>query len=383
MTLTQRLEESVGYRRFLAQYQDLAHSSDSQRSTVPVDLITPDTPGSVNHLQTLHAAVAAVAYAEADRPYDKRNRFHVSRLCKIESLQRPERRPAEGQVVDGASVGVGEGDTVEKATQVMPGVLLRPDNEPTIRRVNKTMAGTTEEKMALSNTGVPHAQPRTNGVKLTNGVLPSNGVEADREPSDGVQDQANPINGVERLLDGQLPPELEHVTIGCLSLSSLLSRLAQDTINDLSDTIDRMSDIKFVQASGSSAFSGSQMNGIGGGDRADANVQKKELLLQFGLRRRHQFVKALVVSQWSRQTEQVGKCIDLLRWMENRTGRETLEKKDFLHGALWWVGQLKVVVEHTKMRNPDLKTALETLSLGKASWLTDVRQFLERGGFAN
>ena len=257
------------------------------------------------------------------------------------------------------------GTKVEGASQVMPGVLIRPENNPKIVSTSKVTTVGCEEKMSASNHQGLLAQPLTNGVQLTNGDNGlSNGIHPNGIPLDTPESPSRPPNGVEHLLDGQLPPEIEHITYGYISFSSLISRLAQDAFNGLTDLINDMSGREPVQSDSRPSRPGSQSNGNSDGDPLDSNAQKKLRMLEFVEQRRTQFIKALVLSQWSRQAEQVGKCIDLKVWLD--TQRRTY------NDAVGWVGELKRVVEHSKMPNPDLKTALEALSLGKASWLPDV-----------
>ena len=266
------------------------------------------------------------------------------------------------------SVDATEGGTVERTPKVMPGVLIRSEDNLKIVKASKTAIGERQENMETSDPQRSQVQTLTNGVQLTNGDkgLP-NGTHASGIPAELIDGQSKPMKGVENLLDGQLPPEIEHITYGYIPLSSLITRLAQETFNGLTDVINDMSEIGPSQSNVSSGFPGAQVNGNSAGDSSESNVQKKQRMLEFAQERRQQFVKALVLSQWSRQAEQVGKCIDLKVWLDAQ--RRTY------NDAVGWVGELKRVVETTKMPNPDLHTALEALSLGKASWLPDVRLF--------
>lgn len=165
----------------------------------------------------------------------------------------------------------------------------------------------------------------------------------------------------------QVPPEIGHVTFGFLSLSTLITRLVQETFNGLTDLINEMSDLQVLQPGGKPSFSQSdlQVNGNKAVNNSHVNNSKKMLMLTFAQERRAQFIKVLVLSKWSRQAEEISKVIDLNFWLE--------EQKQLYANATWWMGELKRILGPIKMPNPDLKTALEVLSLGKALRLPDVR----------
>jgi len=272
----------------------------------------------------------------------------------------------EGQVVEVASVDVAQGGTVEKPLQVMPGVLLQTQDNPKIVKATKYAKEEREKKMAISSAQVSPPQALTNGVQLTNGgSTPPNGTYVNGMSADPIESKPQLANGIENLINGQLPPEIEHITFGYIPLSRLISRLAQETFNNLTDVINEISTTGASEAASNSGFPSNQINGNRVVDSRNSDILKRQRMLEWAQQRRDDFIKILVLSQWSRQAEQVGKCIDLNVWLG--TQRRTY------NDAVAWVGEFKRVVEHTKLPNPDLKTALEALSLGKASWLPDVR----------
>jgi len=283
----------------------------------------------------------------------------------------------EGQEVEVAGVDVAQGGTVEKPLQVMPGVLLQTQDNPKIVKATKNAKDEREKKMAI-NAQVSPPQAFTNGVQLTNGgsTFP-NGTYVNGMPADPIESKPQLANGIENLINGQLPPEIEHITYGYIPLSRLISRLAQETFNNLTDVIDEISTTGAAEATNNSGFPSNQINGNRGVDSRNSDILKRQRMLEWAQQRRDDFIKILVLSQWSRQAEQVGKCIDLNVWLG--TQRRTY------NDAVAWVGEFKRVVEHTKLPNPDLKTALEALSLGKASWLPDVRhrRSMTERGFAD
>lgn len=205
----------------------------------------------------------------------------------------------------------------------------------------------------------------TNGVAQVNGSSASrNGVHTNGKSAspDGVapapSDSANPFH--------QLPPEIEHITFGYLPLSKLITRLVQESFNDLAQVVNDMSAMHISQQpqQSNSTYLQNHVNGTVAGTASQANVQKKLRLLNFAQDRRAQFIKLLVLSQWSRQAADVSKAIDLKVWLDRQKG--------LYDDAAGWMGELKRNLGPAKMPNPDLKTSLEVLSTGKASWLPDV-----------
>lgn len=272
----------------------------------------------------------------------------------------------EGPEVEAAGVDVAQGGTEEKHRQEMPGVLLQTQHNLKIVKATKSPKEEREKKMAIPGAEVSKPQALPNGVRPTNGgdALP-NGTYVNGISADPIENKPQLANGIENLINGQLPPEIEHITYGYIPLSRLISRLAQETFNNLTDVIDEISTPGASEAASHSGFSSNQINGNRVVDSRNSDILKRQRMLEWAQQRRDDFIKILVLSQWSRQAEQVGKCIDLNVWLG--TQRRTY------NDAVAWVGEFKRVVEHTKLPNPDLKTALEALSLGKASWLPDVR----------
>ncbi|KAI9673947.1 MAG: mediator complex subunit [Caeruleum heppii] len=167
--------------------------------------------------------------------------------------------------------------------------------------------------------------------------------------------------------EGKLLPELEHVSQGYQSLPQLCARVAQETCNDLGNAITAMAEMS--SAPGPPHLISNQVNGtvnvgVNGSSSASTSATKKARLMEVVQHRRAQFIKLLVMAQWSRQTKDVGKVIDIYNFLlERRVAHEHAENTLF---------QLKLDLNRAKVPNPDLKTALEVLSTGKASWLPDL-----------
>src|SRR5947208_17018025 len=70
-----------------------------------------------------------------------------------------------------------------------------------------------------------------------------------------------------------------------------------------------------------------------GANSSPVNIQKKMKLLSFAKHRREQFIKVLVLTQWSRQAVDVGKVIDLKVWLDGQAR--------LYNDAGYWLGELK------------------------------------------
>lgn len=203
-----------------------------------------------------------------------------------------------------------------------------------------------------------------NGTKLVNG-----GQDIDNNYINGFKASIpdSPPNNATGELGDQSLPEIEHITFGFLSLSTLITRLVQETFNGLTDVINELSDLQVSQSSMNLPYNQaySQTNGNLPLNNSHVNVQKKLRILNFAQDYRAQFIKILVLSNWSRQAKEISKVIDLKIWLDGQ--------KRLFEDATWWMGELKRTLGPRKMPNPDIKTALEALSLGKATWLPDVK----------
>ncbi|SLM35989.1 Mediator complex, subunit Med14 [Lasallia pustulata] len=248
----------------------------------------------------------------------------------------------------------------------MPGVLRRDEddrNRPRYDdRADLVQIGSTSWNGKKEST----VEEQANGALYANGMDHTrngtflNGVPATAAPSTG--DPLSVLNS----LSGQLPPEIEHITVGYQPLSKLITRLVQETFNGLTDVINELSEMQSTQLNNHAGGShlNNHINGNGHSSTSQGSASKKLRLLDFAQDRRAQFIKTLVLSQWSRQAEAVGKVIDLKVWLDGQTR--------ILDDATLWMGELKRILSSSKMPSPDLKTALEVLSTGKASWLPDL-----------
>lgn len=161
----------------------------------------------------------------------------------------------------------------------------------------------------------------------------------------------------------QLPPEILHITQGYMGLSSLLSRLAQKTHNDLSKTIMDMAQMPLPAA----AVNGNASHGMSNDDTSQDNLAKKLRLLNFAQDAHTEWTKALIITHWSRRSEDVSKMIDLKIHLDTQ--------KNYFDLAINDLVEFKRGLVHARLPNPDLKTALAILTTGKVTWMPEVRSF--------
>ncbi|KAL8954020.1 MAG: hypothetical protein Q9222_000142 [Ikaeria aurantiellina] len=187
-------------------------------------------------------------------------------------------------------------------------------------------------------------------------------VNGDREGRYDHQPNGDPIplgmsqgKSIAAMSDGpqQRPPEIEHITFGYLPLSALITRTVQETYNSLNEVISSLSETQVTSFDSSTDATNSQNN-----------VQKKTRLLDFAQDQRARYIKILVLSQWSRQAEATSRVIDLRIWLDGQ--------RRLYDDACNWMGELKRIMESERMPNPDLATALDALSSGKAPNLPDL-----------
>lgn len=155
------------------------------------------------------------------------------------------------------------------------------------------------------------------------------------------------------------PPKLEHQSPELYRpLSLLVERTAQETFNDLNTLLNQMSDLKVPHPP-----NGAMANGISGGQTdAELNRQKKLLVMNFAQTNRAKFIKLLVLKGWGdKYANDMTKLIDIWNWLmkENIATSSADERMDTIKNWTRDLGQ----------KNPDIRTALEVLSTGKADWI--------------
>jgi mediator of RNA polymerase II transcription subunit 14 len=159
----------------------------------------------------------------------------------------------------------------------------------------------------------------------------------------------------------ELPPEIMQVSSDAYhSLSTLLMRISQESYNDLGGILAKMAGIPLAPAT-----NGVLTNGLGAANmqnNAEANKKKKLLLLQFAQDQRAKFIKLLVLTEWGKKASgDIAKLIDLFSWAS--------EQARHMDAADIQLDRIKVLSNIARENNPDIATALEVLSTGKASWM--------------
>ncbi|KAF2629864.1 MED14-domain-containing protein [Macroventuria anomochaeta] len=193
-----------------------------------------------------------------------------------------------------------------------------------------------------------------------------NGIEARRDTAvmNGNMGKAT-TNGASTAVpaptmdqSSELPPEIAHIGPEAYHpLSKLLARIAQECYNALEEALHKMSGMSLGQQA-----NGAMINGVVPQDNPEVNKRKKLLLLKFAQENRAKFIKLLVLTEWGQKSAlDIGKVIDLYSW-----AKEQAAHMDFVDEQ---VNQIKILSAYARENNPDIRTALEVLSTGKASWI--------------
>jgi mediator of RNA polymerase II transcription subunit 14 len=164
----------------------------------------------------------------------------------------------------------------------------------------------------------------------------------------------------------QLPPELQRYEDGFLPLSKLIERVAQDCYNGIEATIDDLASIRGPQKP-----SAPQVNGIGHQSAVKApapltseDIRKRTTLMNFAHDQRDKLIKLMVLTQWSRKVGDLSKLISINAWLNNQFAAHDW--------APHWIGMVKQDMNRLKQNNPDIGTALQVLTTGRAPWMPHV-----------
>ena len=234
---------------------------------------------------------------------------------------------------------------------IMPGVIMENGAHTNHDRQLNGAAGGGN---SAPDKAKPRPDPQENDVRTSSDMAKTGGVNlpvtgGNLIPSD-LQAQMN-----------QLPPEIEHIVFGCVSLSKILERLSVQTYSQLSQKIQELAQMPLPTPK--PYINGNAPQGIED-DKDAANILKKQRLLQFAEAKHAEWVKALVIANWSRRAHEVGKLIDLHVYLR--------QQKLLYLGAVDDMSWMKRDLTKARLRSPDLKTAVAVLSTGKASWMPDL-----------
>ncbi|KAK6217710.1 Aromatic/aminoadipate aminotransferase 1 [Pestalotiopsis sp. IQ-011] len=158
-----------------------------------------------------------------------------------------------------------------------------------------------------------------------------------------------------------LPDEIQHITQGYVPLGVLLSRLAQRSHNQLTAKLLELAKmpVSAPAVNGNSSLAVSLPD-----DTSVENLSKKSALLNFIQEMHGRWTKALVIASWSRKAPTVSKLIDLMNYVN-------MERKAFDDG-LTYMANIAHDICFSQVPNPDIQTALQVLSTGSASWMSDL-----------
>lgn len=235
-------------------------------------------------------------------------------------------------------------DDLHDGAQTMPGIVTMNHSATDSARDGENNKRSLDGKFVNGVDGRKDPAAMNGSMdKSTNGALPA----ATAPPMDQYS---------------ELPPAITHIGPEAYHpLSKLLARVAQECYNALEDTLHKMSGMSLGQQT-----NGAMTNGVAPQDNPEVNKQKKLLLLKFAQENRAKFIKLLVLTEWGQKSAyDIAKVIDLYSW-----AKEQAAHMDFVDEQ---VNQIKILSAYARENNPDIRTALEILSTGKASWIPTVR----------
>lgn len=236
----------------------------------------------------------------------------------------------------------------------MPGVIMDNVNiEGSVQGPGLSQGGSGSSNSVGSTEKSGYFSDSLNGPAQVNGA--SRNVDALNQHSKAFTDKTGETVPA-------APFELPHITQGFFPFGALVNRAAQQCWNDLSELITELAAIQVPPQESPAAAT--PTNGKVIGNQSSENVHKKVRLLEFAHAKRAEFIKLLVLSQWSRQAADVSRLIDLQGFIRTR--------HQAYAAALQYVGEMKRDLVRAQVANPDLKTALEVLSKGRVVSLPDV-----------
>ncbi|KAI9697880.1 MAG: mediator complex subunit [Bogoriella megaspora] len=239
----------------------------------------------------------------------------------------------------------------------MPGVLIMDQDGADSARKAKDVQSKAAKKGVEGNN-------LTNGVPSIPQLDGPSDVHDDSSLNALLQDSVGQVRIPDSLIESwkQLPPELQHYQESFRPLSTLIERVAQTCYNGLEQTIEAMA-ARSSSASGAPVVNGVGQNGIVNGvsQISKDDFVKRTMLMNFARDQRDKLIKLMVLTQWARQVGDVSKMVDITNWLfhQIRVHEEATE----------WIGRVKLNMLPLKQSNPDIQTALEVLTTGRASWM--------------
>jgi len=247
----------------------------------------------------------------------------------------------------------------------MPGVVTMENGAPNGARtdhdrneVNGALCGIVDTP-AVPSKAQAQAQAQDAGKP---GVMMNGGEVQNLIGTEG--EDAMAVTAGNRMND--LPEEIQHITENFVPISKFLARLSQLTHNVLETNIEQLARMPLPSSAGPMVNGNSGASAKGGEeyDGSGESVQKKVAFLNFLQTHRGKWIKALVIANWSRNSADVSKLIDLNNHMRLRMAEYEYR--------LFQLVELKRSLHFARVPRPDLKTAFQVLSSGKADWMPDV-----------
>lgn len=227
----------------------------------------------------------------------------------------------------------------------------------------------------MENTNFEGSARRPGLNEATNGAMSSTAANEKFGQRPGAMNGPVHVNGTKREADdssqiskamqrtGDLTPtpfEIPHITQGFFPFATLVNRAVQNCWNELSELISELATLQVP--SDHAAAPGAIGKPLG--NQSAQNMHKKLKILEWGQAKRAEFIKLLVLSDWSRQAAQVSRLIDIQGFIRTR--------HQAYANAINYVGVMKQDLVRAQVANPDLKTALEVLAKGGVASLPDV-----------
>lgn len=141
-----------------------------------------------------------------------------------------------------------------------------------------------------------------------------------------------------------------------LPMAALISRASQTCWNGLSNLVGQLAEIQVPQLppEQTKTFANNLPN-----NQTKANLDKKDRLLKFANEQKADFIKLLVLLDWSKNVDQVSKTISINFWL--------MRRRQAYWSVISSLALLKQDSAGFQVPNPDLKVAAEVLSKGKAA----------------
>ncbi|KAK9455817.1 mediator complex subunit MED14-domain-containing protein [Dipodascopsis uninucleata] len=126
-------------------------------------------------------------------------------------------------------------------------------------------------------------------------------------------------------------PPIPHISENFIPLSHVVTRLVENTYSELTNILETLP--------------------------AANDMTKKRKFLNFLIHTRQQYIKLLVLTQWSRGAGELSRIIDVVSWLSGQ--------KNCFSNVVWALQSVKKDLGNARLRNPDLATALEVFVLGR------------------